>query len=477
MPARLLIAICCCLLLWNAGYAMELISPTLQGKLFYSNVQWLGIVFVSPFWLILTAVHTGIKAKTYRWFWLGLVIPILTVGMILTDGWHHLFRQSLGLSNQAGFEYFDPTYGPWFWYVYLPHAYLLLTASLAILLLSLNRRHAIFRRQTVAMILSLILPITIDLANIGHVFILQFYDLTPSTMSLSSLMIGYALFRYGMLRVVPLAHDMVFEQMSDGVVVLDDQGLLVDYNPAAGRVLDLRIGESPNILPISIKRDAVHEPSSRSGFSIGEGENQRFFEARVSPVRDHDHHLIGWAILLRDNTQNQRLMAQLERFATIDPLTEVLNRRRFMDIFHAELSRSERYVRPLSLLMMDLDHFKLVNDTHGHLAGDQALKDITRICRESLREVDRIGRYGGEEFAIILPETETMGAVITAERLRQRIEALRIRHDTREFVVTASFGVATFSPGDEPSLEKIIHAADSALYQAKNNGRNRVEKA
>jgi len=165
---------------------------------------------------------------------------------------------------------------------------------------------------------------------------------------------------------------------------------------------------------------------------------------------------------------------ELEYLARFDPLTGVANRRYFVEMVEAEMARSSRYVKPLSILMMDIDQFKEVNDVHGHQAGDNVLQALCETCKIVLRTVDIIGRWGGDEFAILLPETPTAIAVQVAERLRGTIECTVVAlemHSPLHFSV--SIGCASRNAKDG-NLDTILNLADQALCDAKRIGRNRV---
>ncbi len=170
----------------------------------------------------------------------------------------------------------------------------------------------------------------------------------------------------------------------------------------------------------------------------------------------------------------KRLLA----LATIDDLTHLYNRRYFFHRFHQEFERAKRYQRPLSCLILDIDHFKRVNDTYGHFAGDQVLQEIAWILQTQCRRSDLVGRYGGEEMIILLPETDATGAVAIAERIRELIKNHTVRNGQGQAIrVTVSVGVAHFSGTDLqalPTPDVIVQRADDALLQAKRRGRNRT---
>jgi len=165
---------------------------------------------------------------------------------------------------------------------------------------------------------------------------------------------------------------------------------------------------------------------------------------------------------------------QLYQFSIRDGLTGLYNRKSFDDKLESEFSRCKRYGHSMSLVMIDIDHFKPVNDTVGHLAGDAVLTNLSKLFGRFFRSVDFIARYGGEEFVIILPETPLSGAVLTTERIRLAVAQNEVFVNQHTIRVTISAGVAEYKP-ETASATALIDAADKKLYEAKNNGRNRVE--
>ena len=216
--------------------------------------------------------------------------------------------------------------------------------------------------------------------------------------------------------------------------------------------------------------------------------NEPFIRAYVGvPLRTPDGHNIGALCVMdvkpREVSKEQlnvlqdlsRLVVdelELRQLACIDTLTAAMTRRAFLAETGNEVKRARRHNRDLAFIIFDIDHFKSINDTYGHAAGDQALRRVVSICKEELRATDHIGRLGGEEFAILMPETG-VEAIEVAENLRVKISSLYVAYASQIFRVAASFGVTVLLDCDA-DLNDMIARADVALYEAKNGGRNKV---
>ncbi len=189
---------------------------------------------------------------------------------------------------------------------------------------------------------------------------------------------------------------------------------------------------------------------------------------RHMPVLEHEE-LVG-VLSIRELTKAYEML-RIE--ANTDPLTQVSNRRRFLKTLDEEFDRARRYEHPMSVAMLDIDHFKRVNDTHGHEAGDTALRALSGLLVSEFRTIDLVGRLGGEEFALVFPETELAGALNACERLHANIEAAEIPVDESKIAITASIGLASMS-SDVPNGSALLKRADALLYVAKSNGRNQI---
>lgn len=188
----------------------------------------------------------------------------------------------------------------------------------------------------------------------------------------------------------------------------------------------------------------------------------------------------GWISLALESQrcENLRIHMELElqnkklaELNSTDPLTGVMNRRSLLQVLYVYFEEFHRYSTPVSLIMVDIDYFKPVNDTHGHQIGDQVLVEFARLLNDSLRATDRLSRYGGEEFVVILPHLHRKEACDAAERLRRIV--MNTRFSGKELQISASFGVAELTP-ETPGINSLIKRADDALYSAKHKGRNRV---
>jgi diguanylate cyclase (GGDEF)-like protein/PAS domain S-box-containing protein len=208
---------------------------------------------------------------------------------------------------------------------------------------------------------------------------------------------------------------------------------------------------------------------------VTKGGREKWLADHSFPWLDAQGSLLGSVGILTDITVRKRLEERLRLLATTDHLTGLHNRRYFLELTQRELARFNRYGLAFCLLVIDIDHFKSVNDEHGHMAGDLVLKDLAASCVKRLRTNDLMGRVGGEEFAAVLVESDLGQAASVAERLRAMAEEQDFRVGGREVRVTISVGVAQVRPADD--LAALLKRADEAMYEAKRKGRNRVELA
>ncbi len=253
------------------------------------------------------------------------------------------------------------------------------------------------------------------------------------------------------------------------VIEIEPGGQLTYLNPAAERLFpDLAaMGLSHPLLRGVAEMAAALRENKREEESVREVTlGEATYELHVSFVHEAD--LIRIYVLVV--TQRKRAEAEIHLLATTDSLTGIANRREFLRILESEVDRVKRYGVPLSLVMYDLDDFKRVNDTFGHNVGDQLLQAVTNLVQENIRTTDTMARWGGEEFMVLMPQSDMQAAKDAAEKLRCAIAVHRFEQVSE---LTASFGVTAFQSSDD--LNALLKRVDDALYRAKERGRNRIE--
>lgn len=201
-----------------------------------------------------------------------------------------------------------------------------------------------------------------------------------------------------------------------------------------------------------------------------------WFEGRIQPLpfQIEGERAVVWTA--RNITQRYQLEGQLRRMSEMDELTGTYNRRKLLEELEEKFREFRRYAYPTALLMIDIDHFKRVNDRYGHVAGDEVLRATARVCMAQLRDVDLLSRFGGEEFVVLLPHTGIEAALGTAERLRKAVEQNIVKQSGSDISVNITIGVSVMKDSD-PGFESVIKRIDDALYEAKRAGRNRVSVA
>ncbi|HEX2981720.1 MAG TPA: diguanylate cyclase [Anaerolineaceae bacterium] len=465
---------------WTLGYIFQMLSPSLNGKLFWNQIQFLGAVAAPVAYLTFALSFTGnnnARMKVVLWLARGLNVALLL--LIWTDGLHHLFRVNPYLAPGAVTDVLVFRDGPAF-FLYPLLAYPLLIVGTYRLTTNYLLSPRVYRLQVATVLIGVLIPWVVTLVTWLKLVPVELHDVTPLSFGVSNLIVTWALFHYGLFDLAPVAYETLIQNMADGVVVLDGSGRVVDINPVAqkalGLSLDRAVGRAigrvwPNLASLAMKREMGEKTAE---FIITVDGEQRYFEVRSQDLLDKQRNKNGALIVLHDVTKNKQAEMLLQEMAITDPLTGVYNRRHFFHLAEAEIERARRLGQQVSLVLMDVDHFKTVNDTLGHVAGDQVLQELTRRCLENLRSYDAMARYGGEEFIILLPETGTEAALQVAERLRVCVAGQPIATRTGLAKVTISQGVAVLTGAMDFSLDQWIDRADQALYQAKQSGRNVV---
>lgn len=276
---------------------------------------------------------------------------------------------------------------------------------------------------------------------------------------------------------------------ASAVVITDPNAVIKWANPAFAHLTGFSpseaVGRTPGKLISSGKQDAafyadmwktIRNGEVWRGELVNKNKNSALYHESltITPVLDRDGTPKHFIAIMEDITVRKQQESDLHLQATTDPLTGCINRRAIIDSMTVELERMKRHGRYSCFMMLDIDHFKRVNDEHGHAAGDVVLKNFCNLATAALRKADMLGRIGGEEFGILLLETRLEGAIELAERLRSALEASTVLADGISISITVSIGVTMLDP-DDHDPDQVLARADQALYRAKSKGRNRVE--
>jgi diguanylate cyclase (GGDEF)-like protein len=405
----------------------------------------------------------------------------LTVLIVLTSSSHRLFYIEPYVSTDGPFPTFSAVRGPWY-YAHVAVLQLSAVASALILIrnaLRSDRRH---RRQSLTMAVGGVFPIVAGFAFVAGL-VPWGIDPAPLSLAATGIVFAIALFRLGLLEIVPAARELAIDSIRDGFVVADASGRIQDANPAILAMLGKDTGRlSERLDPLSTAGRALG-PLLELGegtieFTISDSEGrERRLQANAYPVVGRRGGRKGAALLISDITETTALLARLKELADKDSLTGLVNRRRFLEQADREIDLAQREGFPLGFAMADLDHFKNVNDIYGHAAGDFVLVNAARRIESALRSVDIVCRYGGEEFAILIPGAAGDDVFQAAERARAALADSPFDWEGRQISVTGSFGTWHRATDSSESLEECLRKADGAMYAAKAAGRNRVWRA
>lgn len=459
---------------------LELLNPTEAGTFLWVRLGYFFSPYIPVAWLIFAMQYTNAE----RWLTLRrlapfALVPLATTIIAFSTPLHPLlwlrftFFRTEGLLAMRVF-----TYGGWFW-VETIYAITLLVLGAILIWMNTFRSAWLIRRQSRWVLAGALLPIPFALIFPIRLIPAMMLDYTPIAFAFAGVCFAIGVLRYRLLDVAPIARSLLVDRMQDPVLVVDSGGRISDYNPAARALF---VHQSSPVSGVQV--DSVipgwqllapdsPEKESETIFTLLYDPQARIFQMRIMALSDRYGAALGWLVMLHDITEQQRLMTELEELARRDSLTGLYNRRYWLELAHAEIERSHRYGTPLAVILLDLDGFKEINDTHGHLVGDDALKQAATAIQTSVRRVDVPARWGGDEFIVLLPETSLAEAQLAAERLSDQLQQTRVIAHNIHFTITASLGIAGCE-GKTLQLDELLECADTALYESKGKGRNRI---
>lgn len=485
--------------IWSASYALGWLPIPLEVKLLAPNITYIGVVTLPTLFLVfaLTFINHGQWADK-RILWALAAEPSLTLLIVWTNHFHKFMFAPVVVKALNGLSWILLLHGPWYM-VNLVYSYAVIVAGFVALIYGMSRSKPWLNRQNQIILLAVLLPWTINIYS-EHSFGTGLFDFTPLAFGLTGILFMYSTIRNGFMDLVPVARSQIIESMSDGILVIDTNNRIMDINPAMEKFLNRR----PTSFLGRHVSEALEDWTEQKEWLLSQQETRtelripyspsRYLDLRVTPVYDRYQQFKGRVMVFRDVTArkqvekklrsaNERLQSQLIEIGTLqsklrsqairDPLTDLYNRRYLDETFDRELARASREEYPVCVLMLDIDHFKKLNDTYGHEAGDFILKALAKTLSARNRRGDFVCRFGGEEFVVVMPNIEVETAYRRAEELRLALNSLHIPYGRFDLTITISIGIAGF-PANGEDRESVLRAADRAMYAAKNAGRDHI---
>ena len=300
-------------------------------------------------------------------------------------------------------------------------------------------------------------------------------DLSQFAICLSVVLICVAVYRLNLLKILPLAKEMILEQMNDAFIILDHENRYVESNSAAKKLFPvlsgLRVGQKMKTEELFPRATEILDGSIT--VSIMVDGTQQHYQLLNTEILENGRKLCN-CYTLHDVTDTRKLLADLKSMATYDSLTGIYNRVSFYELAAQALQIARKEKTPVAALGIDIDFFKAVNDTYGHFCGDEIIKSLAQKIAGRLRASDIFARVGGEEFNVLLPDTNAQDATALAQNLQRMVESETFWFGRHQIPMTISIGVAVFYEQRHTNLERLLIDVDNALYEAKETGRNRV---
>ncbi|EYB68690.1 PAS/PAC sensor-containing diguanylate cyclase [Deinococcus phoenicis] len=437
------------------------VSPTLRWS--WGLTEFFGILTMPVAWVALVERYLRPHPEPLpRGRLLALLaLPAVTLLLIWTNGAHQWVWSYTADVPQWGQVRRNAVY--WLGVVLYPNA-LLVWGALRLLPVWRSSRGT-ERAQITVMLLAVVVPAVTNMFHLLGVPLLAAVNPTPVSFALSLVPVAWGMARYGLLRVAPLAHRQVVEQLADAVFVLDARGRIVEANARASRLAgqpaaDLRGHRPGDLFPSWPPLDGQVPAEWPSGEEV--------WEVQLSTVHNAQGGRVGQAVVARNVTTRAREHARIRQLANEDALTGLGNRRAFEADLTRELARANRHALCLGVVMVDLDGLKAVNDRRGHAYGDELLLAFGQALAAAFRSEDRAYRLGGDEFAVLLAQSTQVGEPAVRERVARSVAAVRARGFPE---VGASFGAAYF-PGDGAG-EALVRLADARMYEDKAQRRGR----
>jgi diguanylate cyclase (GGDEF)-like protein len=464
--------------LYASGYAFELIAVQESAKVAFNHVQYLAIPFMSTVWLAIASRYRNPQADfSWKRVWPFFIVPAIVFLSVQLSyytplSWYYdSFAMDLTMSPEnAGLPLLVIGKGA-LYYANAVYNLILVSITLSIYVRIFLKSSGIRRRQSLAM--SICSFITL-LATFPIFFSETTYgiDISLYLYFAVGFVILYATVKYEVFDLAPLAHRATFESSGDPILILDDRFEVIAWNKTIEKFVAKEIQYRMSI--DQFFTDKAVADAVRIGKSHTFQDHDRRFIVETIPLLNARGRINGYLVNMNDMTAYLERIEKLDFDASHDALTKLLNRRAFFERVERYFNQKAEYGETFAVLMIDIDNFKRVNDTYGHLIGDLLLEDLGRALEEHLPDAAIVSRYGGEEFVALLPKTNLLSAEAAANEARIGIGETTFVYGDIRLDIRVSIGVSLGIVDGNQKIENSIHRADLEMYQAKAKGKDRV---
>lgn len=473
--AQLFISYTALIAVYCFASAFGLIATTLSAIKVWTAIQYVGMAFSTPLGLLFIMQYLGFHLTRKKIMAL-LAIPFISLIMVATNDIHHFHYRVFEIDPILGAPYVHQEIGIW----YIIHGIFTfgcMFVSFLLVLIHWKETTKAYRQQLIALMCGQLIPmITAFIYLLG--LTPQGVDPVPMVLWASSFLYLWSINSSRLFRVMPVAKDAIFHSINDGVIVLDESARLIEFNQACGKVFPQL---TRSMIGRDIRKTWLEVTGQPMPFTLEAVVNTQDIEMVLSDhtyqVRvtepQHVNHGKGLLLIFTDITELKELQRQLEQLAFYDELTQIYNRRAFFQQCNQAYSEARESSSAFTVILMDIDHFKNVNDTYGHAIGDQLLVHVVKVCQSVLKKGELFARYGGEEFVLALKDSTLLEGQALANLLCNSVESQPLMTTEGAIRATISCGVAEGTKGQE-TLYQLLNNADKALYAAKQAGRNRV---
>lgn len=487
------------LVIWDLGLLIEAESKIISNKIFWSQFSYIGFVFVTPLLYLFLIAYITQEKVSLRTIIALMIIPVIVLAGAWTNSMHHLLWTWFAWGT---IQYNILTYGHGIlFYVNIIYIYFLVVFGMTMLIRAIPRNQPPFKSQLIVILIAFIFPIITSFMYVFKFDPVRGMDISIFGFLLTNILLVFGFIHYRLLDLVPVANDNVVLHLQDGMIVVDWRSRIVKINQIAVSLLALPdanyLGKDlREVLPDGFDQERILNSQQPLELALTKPQT-RYLDLRSTPLVSNSTTSPGNLLILRDITPqkeaeiklskaNRDLKIQLQKInglqeqlrdqALHDPLTGLFNFRGMDELLEGLLEKCKLQRQNFCLMVMDIDHFKRVNDVFGHQAGNHLLQEYGKFIRSAIRKDDFACRFGGDEILIGFQGMPVETALSKAEEIRLGIKEIAVEKNLSRIFTTVSIGIA-FYPENGKTIKELISAADQAMYDAKEKGRDATIRA